>query len=155
MVYTIVQISDLIGLSKVSIYKKLKLKGLKDHISKKLGVTYVDEVGFNLIKYGLKENLKEQSSYSTLNYETATDTEDLSFNKEVLKLLEEQLKGQNLIIHELNERLKQEQELNKNNQILQLRLPQETKQLEEHFDLVDEKLMNISRWMLKNHKKDF
>ncbi len=135
MVYTIAQISNLIGLSKVSIYKKLKLKGLKDHISKKLGVTYVDEVGFNLIKYELKENLKEQSTYSTLNDETATDTEDLSFNKEVLKLLEEQLKGQNLIIHELNERLKQEQELNKNNQILQLRLPQETKQLEEQMDV--------------------
>ena len=52
-----------------------------------------------------------------------------------MKLLEEQLKGQNLIIHELNERLKQEQELNKNNQILQLRLPQETKQLEEQMDV--------------------
>jgi hypothetical protein len=47
------------GLSKVSIYKKLKSKELKEHISKKLSVTYVDEVGFNLIKYGLEEDLKE------------------------------------------------------------------------------------------------
>lgn len=61
MGYTIAQISDLIGLSKVSIYKKLKLKGLKDHTSKKLGVTYVDEVGFNLIKNELKESLKEKN----------------------------------------------------------------------------------------------
>lgn len=56
MLYTIAEISDLIGLSKVSIYKKLKLKELAIHLSKKQGVTYITEQGFNLIKESLKLN---------------------------------------------------------------------------------------------------
>ena len=56
----------------------------------------------------------------------------------------------------LDERLKHEQELNKNNQVLQLRQPQEMKQLEEHFALIDEKLMNIKKQIdIKKPRKGF
>lgn len=75
---------------------------------------------------------------------------------EQLKETKLQLNVKDLQINNLNERLKQEQELNKNNQVLQLRQPQETKQLEEHFALVDEKLISLRNQMeLKEPEKGF
>ena len=75
---------------------------------------------------------------------------------ELINTLLEQLKVKDLQIHELDERLKQEQELNKNNQVLQLRQPQEMKQLEKHFALIDEKLINIKvQLAIKESPKGF
>ena len=71
----------------------------------------------------------------------------VSINKELINALLEQLKVKDIQIHEIDQRLKQEQELNKNNQVLQLRQPQEMKQLEKHFAIVDEKLVNIREQM--------
>lgn len=50
MLHTVAEISKLIGLSKVSIYIRLKLKEMEPYIIKKQGVTYIDEEGFSLIK---------------------------------------------------------------------------------------------------------
>lgn len=162
MIYTIAEVNELIGLSKVSIYKKLKLKELKEHITKNKGITYIDEIGFNLIKYGIKEGLKddlkdfkEENINTTSNNEIATDSEELSINKEVFKLLKDQLKEQNLQLKEkdlqlkeLNERLKQEQDLHKNTQILfKQQQPQDILLLEEHFQDLDTKLINIKERM--------
>ena len=49
--------------------------------------------------------------------------------------------------------MKQEQELNKNSQILQLRQPLDTKQLEEHLNDLDNKLINIKDKMLERKDK--
>ena len=82
MLYTIAEVSELIGLSKVSIYKKLKVKELEVHLSKNQGVTYITEQGFNLIKEKLKLNdeikteVKPKDVDNTLNDETATDTDE-------------------------------------------------------------------------------
>ena len=84
------------------------------------------------------------------------DDDALSINKELINALLEQLKVKDIQLNEFNERLKQEQELNKNNQVLQLRQPQQMKQLEDHFVLIDEKLMNIREKMdIKETKKGF
>ena len=110
------------------------------------GITHIDEEGFNLIKNDLKENLKdfkEEDTNSALNSETKAESEYLSLNKEVFKLLREQLKEQNLIIHELNERLKEEQNLNQSIQSLLKEKPKEINPLEEHFNDLDAKLVNI------------
>lgn len=83
MLYTVTEISDLINLSKVSIYNKLKLKELQNHINKKAGVTYVDEEGFNLIKDSLKlkdntlNDLNIEDTNITLDDEISTDTDNL------------------------------------------------------------------------------
>jgi hypothetical protein len=74
-----------------------------------------------------------------------TDDDAVDINKELINTLLEQLKVKDFQMNALDERLREEQELNKNNQILQLRQPQEMKQLEEHFALIDEKLMNIKK----------
>jgi len=97
----------------------------------------LEEEPTNLIKDDLK-NIN-----STFNSKGEIDRDDISLNKELFKLLKEQLKEQNLIIHELSQRLKQEQNINQNYQALLNEKPGEKSELEEHFIDLDAKLANI------------
>lgn len=172
MIYSVSEISSSIGLSRQSIYKKLKMKELKVHITYKQGITYVDEMGLNLIKGMLKEykdsvkNLSNKETATTINEGIAEDEDSLSIDKELFNLLKDQLRENNKQlqtkdkqIEELNERLKQEQELSKNSQILQLKQqpPPDIKQLEEHFQDLDTKLQEVKENMSerKNNNKGF
>lgn len=170
MIYTVEQVANKLNVSKVTIYNKLKLNQFKDKTVTKQGQTMLDDDLVNLIKDSLKftyrftdtdnidtpietnETLEENENPQ----DTTIDDDVLNINKDLVKALLEQLKEKDVQLNNLNERLKQEQELNKNNQVLQLRQPQETKQLEEHFALVDEKLINIREQMdIKETKNGF
>lgn len=154
MLYSVVDVSKSIGLSKQSIYNKLKLKELEDHITKKQGITYIDEVGLNLIKDSLND-FKNETENNTSNDEITIDSEDSSLDKEFFILLKEQLKEKDKQIEDLNTRhaeeiekwnarLAAEQELTKNMQVLQLKQkPPDIKALEEHFQDLDNRLINI------------
>ena len=63
-----------------------------------------------------------------------------------------QLAAKDLQIHEMNERLKNEQELNRNNQELLINPKQDIKLLEEHFQDLDSKFTEIRQDM--NERKD-
>ena len=167
MAYTIAEISKLIKLSKVSIYKKLKLKELEEHITKSQGITYIDDVGFNIIKdsfnindkVNLNENVKTESSRENedkiIDDEIATDTEGFNINEELFNMLKNQLKEKDNQLNmkdkqlqESNERLKQAHKLIENNQILLKEKPkQEILLLEEHFQALDNKFTNIKQDM--------
>jgi len=178
MNYTVSEVSDLVNLSKASIYNKLKSMNLEKYITKKQGVTYLNETGLKLIqsslkgfeedsKNDLKEAIKDLNCKETdtiLNVEVPIDTdyinslkEDIIYLKDQLKEKDIQLKNQlsvkDIQLHDLNERLKQEQDLNKNNQVLQLRQPQNIKALEYHFQELDTKLLNI-REQMQQRKED-
>ena len=116
MLYTIKEISELIDLSKVSIYKKLKLKSLQEYITKKGGVTYVSQEGFNLIQASLKHLNNEQTHSSSKDINEPV--EPLTLDKEVFKVLNEQLKIKDTQIKELNDRLKEALQINQNSQVL-------------------------------------
>jgi len=170
--YTIAEISELIKLSKVSIYKKLKLKELEEHITKSQGITYIDDVGFNIIKdsfnindkVNLNKNVKTESSHENndkiIDDEVATDTEGFNINEELFNMLKEQLKEKDNQLNmkdkqlqESNERLKQAHKLIENNQILLKEKPkQEILLLEEHFQDLDNKLIEIKDKMQKKDK---
>ena len=102
MLYTIAKIAEITKLSKVTIYKQLKLKDMDQYKSKKRGVTYISEDGFSVIKVRLSAyindlNSAENNSTSNLfNEETAIDTEELSTNELALKALIQQLKIKDL-----------------------------------------------------------
>ncbi len=90
--YDINKVSELTGVSKVTIYKKIKkIKELEPFIVKKDDKTYILEDGLRLIKDQLNINNK-------LNFESniKSDIQDmsmeLSINKELINLLTEQLK---------------------------------------------------------------
>jgi hypothetical protein len=162
MIYTVTEVSNLINLSKASIYNKIKSKDFKAHITKRQGITYLDETALNLIQ-SVSKNYKEDLTDNIPDDEIATDMhytntlkEDITYLKCLIKenelKFDNQLSVKDLQIHELNERLKQEQDLNKNNQVLQLRQPQDLKALESHFQDLDTKLEEIKGNMI--HKKE-
>jgi len=84
VLYSVAEISDLVGLSKVTIYKKLKQKELTEHIIKKAGITYVDDAALNLIKDSLKlnanikNNLNDKDTGPDAKEEMALDVDDLA-----------------------------------------------------------------------------
>jgi len=137
--FKVIEIAEMLNLSKVSVYNKIKtinsntLQGLQ---KKEKGITYFHVKAVNIIK--AEFNHKQDT-----NVETATITEDYDIKDDFINTLKDQLKDQSAIIHELNERLRQEQELNKNNQVLQLRQPQNIKELEAHFQYLDTKIEGV------------
>lgn len=151
MLYSVSEISNLINLSKVSIYKKLKLKEIEPHITKLQGVTYVNEVGFNLLKesLNLNEKIKTNLNNKNINVEIATDLVDFKEDLTSLNLLKddyiETLKKQ---IEEKDNQIQKLHKLIENNQIL---LKQEKEvnllQLEQHLKDVDLKLNDVKEKM--------
>lgn len=158
MLYTVSEISDLIGLSKVSIYNKIKLKELQEHISKNQGITYVDEVGFNLIKEGLKfkeDDLNGLNEKSQKEGSKADDERLLTINIQLIKTLNDQLKEKDIQISKKDIQISELHKLIENTQIL-LKQQQDKEfrqlQLEEHFKEIDNRLVDLRSKM--DDKKD-
>ena len=127
---------------------------IKDSLKSTNKVIYTDNIDTPIEPKEATEKT-EKPQNKIIDDDDDDDDDAVSINKELLNALLEQLKVKDIQLNEFNERLKQEQELNKNNQVLQLRQPQ-MKQLEEHFELLDEKLMNIREKMdIKETKKGF
>ena len=116
MLYTILEVAKVTGLSKVTVYKKLKLKIMAEHTSKRQGKTVLDEEGLKLIMDSLQDLNSKETAYTT-NDENE-HTEGFDMNKEAFKALNDQLKIKDQQIAELNERLKDEQRNCQNNQVL-------------------------------------
>lgn len=168
------EISVLTGLSKVSIYNKLKLKEMKDYIIKNKGVTYVSEEGYALIldKFNLKKEALNNLKNDTKNIkdEIALDIENKDieeFKLEFKKLKQDYINSLKLEIENLKVQLEKKDNqinelmgLNKNNQIL-LKQQQDKEinqiQLEDHFKEVDEKLGELKSRMdnRKSEKTSF
>ena len=160
MLYDVEKISKLTKISKVTIYKKMKLIEVKQYIVRKQGKSYVDEVGFNLIKQSL--NLNDRLN----DEEIATDESSIEPNNEDLlkvkydlinslmeqmEFLKQQLLQKDLQIGELHK-------LIENNQVLLKEKPkQDILQLEEHFNDLDDKLEEVKNKMLdrKEQSKGF
>ncbi|HEG1432431.1 TPA: hypothetical protein SCO74_001807 [Campylobacter jejuni] len=158
--YDINQVSELTGVSKVTIYKKIKkLKKLEPFIVRKDDKTYILEDGLRLIKEHLTVNKGVNSEVeSEISIEGIST--DLTINKGLINLLTEQLKEKD---NQLKEKDKQIAELHKLIENSQILLKEEQKKLdkqlylEEHFEEVDNKLQDIREKMeqRKNEKKNF
>lgn len=136
MLYTVIDISKRLSISRQAIYKKLeKMVELKPHIKVKNNVKYVDEEGLELIRMSMDDNsagtqtTNDNPSYtsSTCNDEFSTRlsgshdklTEDyIRTLEEDKKKLFEELQTKNKQIEALTDALNQSQRLNENSQIL-------------------------------------
>lgn len=154
MLYTINEVSNLLNLSKGSIYKKLKLKELDGHISRKQGIIYIDEIGFNLIK--------DKTTANTLNFkdlnnkeidylfddEIAVDKEDLSAKTEYINHLVAENQRLWSELKEKNLQLNTKDKLLENMQVLLKDRPkQELLLQEQHFKELDNKLIQAREKM--------
>ena len=156
MLRTVEETAIQLGVSKTTIYNKLKLKEYKSKIVKKQGKSMVDDSLFNLIQEGLKiqNEVENNKNDNDINAEISIDEEGLfNLNKELIENLLDQLKEKDKQIAELHK-------LIENSQIL---LKEEQKKidkqlyLEEHFEEVDSKLQDLKDKMeqRRNDKKSF
>ncbi|WP_195245579.1 MULTISPECIES: hypothetical protein [Clostridium] len=154
MLRTVEETAIQLGVSKTTIYNKLKLKDFKSRIVKKQGKSMIDDDLFKLIQEGLK--YQNQFDYDNIDFdinaETSIDEDDLlNLNKELIENLLEQLKEKDKQISELHK-------LIENSQILLKEEQKKTDQqlyLSEHFEEVDNKLQDLREKMeqKRNEKK--
>lgn len=164
MLRSVAEVSVLTGLSKVSIYNKIKLKELEKYVVKNKGITYISDEGINLIFKGLNLNDDKLKDLTNgLNSEREdfdisiknTDFKEFKvelkeFNKEYLN----SLKSENEFLKkQLDEKDKQISELHKLIENSQILLKEEQKKSEqqlylaEHFEEVDNKLQDLREKM--------
>ena len=162
MLRSVAEVSVLTGLSKVSIYNKIKLKEIEKYVVKNKGITYISDEGINLIFKGLNFNDDRLNGLTDgLNIDREdvdisiknTDFKEFKlelkeFNKDYLNSLNsENLKKQ------LGEKDKQISELHKLIENSQILLKEEQKKSEqqlylaEHFEEVDNKLQDLREKM--------
>ena len=163
--FTVEEVSKLLSVSKVTIYAKLKKYESK--VVVKQGKKYVTEELLSLIKQELnlkeclKDNLKVENNTGAINQEIATDRDDLiNLNQDLINFLKQQLEEKDIQLREKDKQIEELINLNKNNQVL-LKQQQDKeinqKLLEDHFQEVDQKLMDLRDRMeeKKNSKKFF
>ena len=163
--FTVEEVSKLLSVSKVTIYAKLKKYESK--VVVKQGKKYVTEELLSLIKQELnlkeclKDNLIVENNTGAINQEIATDRDDLiNLNQDLINFLKQQLEEKDIQLREKDKQIEELINLNKNNQIL-LKQQQDKeinqKLLEDHFQEVDEKLMDLRERMdeKKKSKKKF
>ena len=99
MLYTVAELSDMLGFSKVTIYNKINsLKtDLKPYIKHKKGVTYIDDKGVLIIKrdLGLNQHESTLNSNDDFKVEDPVKDEDLKGFKELnilVKTLKKEVK---------------------------------------------------------------
>jgi hypothetical protein len=156
MLRTVEETAIQLGVSKTTIYNKLKLKEYKSKIVKKQGKSMVDDGLFNLIQEGLKfqNEVENDKIENYVNAEISIDEEGLfKLNKELIENLLNQLKEKDKQIAELHK-------LIENSQILLKEEQKKTDQqlyLAEHFEEVDNKLQDLREKMeeRRNDKKSF
>lgn len=156
--YDINKVSELTGVSKVTIYKKIKkLKELEPFIVRKDDKIYILEDGLNLIKGQLTVNKKVNSEIES---EVAIEgiATELTINKELINLLTEQLKEKDIQLKEKDKQIAELHKLIENSQILLKEEQKKTDQqlyLSEHFEEVDNKLQDLREKMeqKRNDKK--
>ena len=152
MLRTVEETAIQLGVSKTTIYNKLKMKEYKSKLVKKQGKSMIDDSLFNLIQEGLKvqNEVENKEIENDVNSETSIDEDGLlNLNKELIDNLLEQLKEKDKQISELHR-------LIENNQILLKEEQKKSEQqlyLAEHFEEVDNKLQDLKEKMEKKRNE--
>lgn len=137
MLHTIAEVVKITGLSKVTIYKRIKLKEMQEYITKKQGKTAINDAGVNLIKESVKVNTKNNNKEENKTdakpqkHDTTAINEDLvKVSKSLLNRLTLDIEKQDAQLKEKDTQIQTLQTLLANSQVL-LRQQQEIKLLEE------------------------
>lgn len=89
--YRVIEVAKLLGVSKVTVYKKINKnkKQLKNHIHTRSNITYIDDIGIEIIK----NTIEVSATYNT------SDTSDVS------QIQKEFMDDLNDVIHFLSEQV--------------------------------------------------
>lgn len=140
MLYTVIEASKRLSISRQVIYKKIeKMTELKTHIKIKDNVKYIDETGLELIRKSILDNLPDNQTDAELSDNNDKNEYNVN-NNDVLgaftglhedfyegyiatleddkRKLFEEIQNKNKQIDALTNALNQSQKLNENNQVL-------------------------------------
>ena len=150
MLRSVAEVSVLTGLSKVSIYNKIKLKEIEKYVVKNKGITYISDEGISLIVEGLNLN---DDKLNGLNLHLKREREDVAVSIGNTDFKEFKLELKELNKNYLNS-------LKSENEVLKKQLDEKDKQiseqqkkseqqlyLAEHFEEVDNKLQDLREKM--------
>jgi len=126
---TIKELAEEIGISKQSLYKRIKREPLHTrlhmYVHKKGHTTYINIHGQNLIKSTIKENdcTQKPNMYTHEELHTRPQSDTVGMQS-IIDLLSKQLEEKDNQISALNKRLAASQELHRNEQVI-LKIEQE------------------------------
>jgi hypothetical protein len=138
-------VKEFAGRARVSpqaVYQRLD-KDLKDYFKLIEGKKAINIAALDLFGIVQEAQSIEQPIEQILSDDLTTTL------KETLKVLSQQLDKKDRQINELNERLKESNELNRNNQILIGRQQEQPKQLEENSEVKEAEKRNFWSWFKK------
>ena len=166
MLRSVAEVSVLTGLSKVSIYNKIKLKEIEKYVVKNKGITYISDEGINLIFKGLnfKDDTLNGLNIDREDVDVSIGNADFKeFKLELKELNKDYLNSLNseneFLKKQLDEKDKQISELHKLIENSQILLKEEQKKSEqqlylaEHFEEVDNKLQDLKEKMEKKRNE--
>ena len=138
MLRSVAEVSVLTGLSKVSIYNKIKLKEIEQYVVKNKGITYISDEGITLIKKGL--NLKVET-LNSLKDSLKVDEEEVAVSIENKEIEEFKVELKELNKDYLNS-------LKSENELLKRQLDEKDNQIAELHKLIEN-----SQILLKEEQK--
>jgi len=142
MLYTVEEASIQLKVSKQTIYSKIKQPKFKELLVFNQGKSMLTDELLKLIDDGLIIN--KDLNLNTHNKDEKSESTIADENiKDLINSFTKQLEAKDMQINNLNDRLKNEQELNRNNQELLIKPQEDLKQLEEHFQELDDKIKDI------------
>jgi hypothetical protein len=172
MLYTVEEASIKLKVSRQTVYTKIKLTKFKNKLVINQGKSMLTEELVNLIESDLNVRKDLNTNSNIYKEEKSIKLDKPIIEDDIVKINEKlvnslieqladiklqmkekdlqvklQLTAKDLQLHEMNERLKNEQELNRNNQELLIKPEQNIKLLEEHFQDLDSKFTDIKQDM--------
>ena len=152
MLKSINNVSKELGISKATIYKKLKEEKYKKLIIKENNVIKINESLYELLKANTKrKNIEEVENVEIVDKEelNIVKVEENNKNDNIVGILLKQIKEKDIQINRLHDLIENNQILIKNSQERE----KEKVNLEEHFKEIDKKLIEIrDRNRNKNNK---
>ena len=142
MLKSINNVSKELGISKATIYKKLKEEKYKKLIIKENNVIKINESLYELLKANTKrKNIEEVENVEIVNKEelNIVKVEENNKNDNIVGILLKQIKEKDIQINRLHDLIENNQILIKNSQERE----NERVVLEEHFKDIDKKLIEI------------
>ena len=142
MLKSINNVSKELGISKATIYKKLKEEKYKKLIIKENNVIKINESLYELLKANTKrKNIEEVENVEIVNKEelNIVKVEENNKNDNIVGILLKQIKEKDIQINRLHDLIENNQILIKNSQERE----KEQVSLENHFKDIDKKLLEI------------
>lgn len=125
MLYSILEVSKKLNISKVTVYKKINsVKGLTEFITVKNNVKYINEEGFEFLKELTVNHVNSKGLKGVNSEDKKNNVEGIEYKafnylqEDYINTLKKQIEEKDRQLEEKDKIIKKQMELNENNQVL-------------------------------------